>query len=394
MDKLYICSMIRRKIESKLLKTINYFPVTGIIGPRQVGKTTLAKKIKQSIEKECIYIDLENPRDLIKLSDPNLFFESNLDKCIILDEIQLRPDLFSIIRSLVDLHRTPSRFILLGSASPIIIRESSQSLAGRIAYIELSGFNLSEIPNHNLNLHWLRGGFPDAFLAPDNSLWRQWLDNFIKTYIERDLPMMGLNVNPIILRNLWIMIAHCHGNVINYANISRSLELSSTTIKKYLNFLENAFLIRQLQPYHVNVKKRIVKSPKLFIRDSGILHNLLNINNITELEGNPMKGNSWEGFAVEQIMQMINESYQAYFYRTHQGAECDLVLTKSAKVVYAIEIKYSSSPKLTQGNLISFTDIDAKFNFVITPDTEDYLINKNVRVCSLQVFLENYLSPD
>lgn len=386
--------MIRRKIESKLLKTINYFPVTGIIGPRQVGKTTLAKKIKQSIEKECIYIDLENPRDLIKLSDPNLFFESNLDKCIILDEIQLRPDLFSIIRSLVDLHRTPSRFILLGSASPIIIRESSQSLAGRIAYIELSGFNLSEIPNHNLNLHWLRGGFPDAFLAPDNSLWRQWLDNFIKTYIERDLPMMGLNVNPIILRNLWIMIAHCHGNVINYANISRSLELSSTTIKKYLNFLENAFLIRQLQPYHVNVKKRIVKSPKLFIRDSGILHNLLNINNITELEGNPMKGNSWEGFAVEQIMQMINESYQAYFYRTHQGAECDLVLTKSAKVVYAIEIKYSSSPKLTQGNLISFTDIDAKFNFVITPDTEDYLINKNVRVCSLQVFLENYLSPD
>ncbi len=226
--------MINRIIEKKLLKTVTNFPVTGIIGPRQIGKTTLAKLLINQIEKETIYIDLENPRDKIRLSDPNLFFEANMDKCIILDEIQTMPGLFSILRSMVDMSRVPSRFIVLGSASPILIRETSQTLAGRIAYIELSGFNIIEVPSTEQNKLWLRGGFPDAFLAIDDEIWVQWLDNFISTYIERDLPMLGLVVSPNILRNLWMMIAHTHGNVVNYSNISRSLELSSTTIKKSL----------------------------------------------------------------------------------------------------------------------------------------------------------------
>jgi len=383
--------MIERKIENKLLKTISNFPVTGIIGPRQVGKTTLAKRLKDKINKETIYIDLENPRDIIMLSDPNLFFEANVDRCIILDEIQLMPELFSILRPMVDMNRIPTRFILLGTASPTLIRASSESLAGRIAYQELSGINLTELEVGKRNQLWLRGGFPDAYLATDNDICMQWLDNFIKTYIERNLPMLGLNICPKILRNLWTMIASIHGNVINYSNISRSLELSSTTIKKYLDFLEQAFLIRQLQPLHANIKKRIVKSPKLYIRDTGILHNLLNIDSTTSLEGNPMKGNSFEGFAIEQILQIANNKYQSSFYRTHHDAECDLVLSKSSGPHFAIEIKYTSTPHLTKGNMISFEDIGAKFNFVITPDTEDYLIDKNIRVCSLQVFLTKYL---
>jgi len=391
MDNVYFCPMIYRKAEEKLVKTTNYFPVTGIIGPRQVGKTTLAKKLRKKLKKESVYVDVENPRDLNKLSDPNLFFENNSEKCVFIDEIQLMPELFSVLRPMVDMNRIPGRFVLLGSASPLLMRKSSETLAGRIAYIELTGFNLTEIPNKNTRMLWLRGGFPNAYLAPNNNIWKQWLDNFIKTYLERDLPMLGLNIGIRTLRNLWIMAALIHGSVINYSNFSRSLELSSTTIKKYLEFLENAFLLRQLQPYFPNIKKRIVKSPKIYIRDTGILHNLLNIDSEEALEGHPMKGNSWEGFVVEQILQITGTDYQPYFYRTHQGAECDLVLVKSLKPVFAIEIKYASAPKLTKGNIIAFEDIGAEYNFVITPDTEDYSIAKNIKVCSLNIFLVKYI---
>jgi predicted AAA+ superfamily ATPase len=383
--------MLKRSIEQNLIKTINNFPVTGIIGPRQVGKTTLAKKIAGLIKKESIYLDLENPRNLVMLSDPMLFFEANIDKCIIIDEIQLMPELFALLRSSVDNKRVSSRFIVLGSASPVLIRESSQSLAGRIAYIELGGFNITEVGNKNLRKLWLKGGFPDAFLESDNEIWEQWLDNFINSYIRRDLPMLGLNVNQSVLRNLWMMTAHINGSVVNFSNLSRSLELSSTTIKKYLGFLENAFLIRQLKPYFFNAKKRLVKSPKVFIRDTGVLHNLLNISSDTDLEGNPAKGSSFEGFVIEQILQSAGSKMGSFYYRTHQGSECDLVLTKSNLPYMAIEIKYSSAPKLTKGNLLSFEDIGAEHNFIVTPDTDDYLINKKTRVCSLQVFLEKYI---
>lgn len=383
--------MIQRIAENKLLETLSFFPVVGIVGPRQVGKTTLAKKLQTIIDKESLYIDLENPRDLARLSDPVLFFETHADKCILIDEIQLMPELFSIIRPMVDMNRIPGRFILLGSASPIIIRNSSESLAGRIAYFELSGLNLTEVRKTNQNKLWIRGGFPDAFLAPNSDLWKQWHENFLKTYIERDLPMLGLNIGAKLLRNLWTMIAHSHGSVINYSNISKSLEMSSTSIKKYIDFFENAFLFRQLQPYHTNIKKRVVKSPKVFIRDSGILHSLLNINSDLDLEGHPIKGNSWEGFVIEQILQHAGSSYQAFFYRTHQGAELDLILTKSLRPVFAIEIKYSSSPNLTKGNLISFEDIQAEHNFIITPDSEDYQISRTTRVCSLPDFLRTQI---
>ncbi|MEA1898559.1 MAG: ATP-binding protein [Bacteroidota bacterium] len=380
--------MLHRFIEKKLLNTVNNFPATGIIGPRQVGKTTLAKQLIRKIEKETVYVDIENPRDRVKLSDPVLFFENHIDKCIIIDEIQLMPELFSVLRPMIDMKREPGRFIILGSASPLLLRQSSQSLAGRIAYIELSGFNLLELETGSQNKLWLKGGFPDAFLSKNTDIWQQWLDNFIRTYINTDLPILGLDINRNTIRNLWTMLSHVNAQVINYSNIARSLAVSSTTLKKYIDFLENAFLIRQLQPFYPNIKKRIVKAPKVYLRDTGILHNLLNINSSGELEGNPLKGNSWEGYVIEQILQIAGASYESYFYRTHQGAECDLVLTKSSKPVYAIEIKFSAAPTLTKGNKIAFEDIGAKKNFIIVPESEEYLLSKNITVCGLNSFLE------
>jgi predicted AAA+ superfamily ATPase len=289
---------------------------------------------------------------------------------------------------MIDMKREPGRFIILGSASPLLLRQSSQSLAGRIAYIELSGFNLLELePGSQIKL-WLKGGFPEAFLSKDNDIWQQWLDNFIKTYINTDLPILGLDINRNTIRNLWTMLSHVNAQVVNYSNIARSLSVSSTTLKKYIDFLENAFLIRQLQPFNPNIKKRIVKAPKVYLRDTGILHNLLNINSSMDLEGNPLKGNSWEGYVIEQLLQIAGTSYESYFYRTHQGAECDLVLTKSSRPLYAIEIRLSSAPFLTKGNKIAFEDIGAVKNFIIIPESKEYQISENITVCGLRCFLE------
>lgn len=382
--------MKTRIIEKKLLDTINNFPATGIIGPRQVGKTTLAKQLIKKIDKETVYIDIENPRDKVKLSDPVLFFENNTDKCIIIDEIQLMPGLFSVLRPMIDMKREPGRFIILGSASPLLLRQSGQSLAGRIAYIELSGFNLLELDPGSENELWFKGGFPDAYLSKNASIWQQWLDNFIGTYINTDLPILGLDINRNTIRNLWTMLSHVNAQVINYSNIARSLSVSSTTLKKYIDFLENAFLIRQLQPFYPNIKKRIVKAPKVYLRDTGILHNLLNIHAHEDLEGNPLKGNSWEGYVVEQILQITGSFYEPYFYRTHQGTECDLILTRSSKPVYSIEIKFSAAPTLTKGNKIAFSDVGALNNFVIVPESEEYQLSEHITVCGLSNFLKKF----
>jgi len=384
--------MIKRNSAGRLLETLSFFPVAGIIGPRQVGKTTLAMYLQKQLDKESVYLDIENPEDQAKLTDPVLFMERNLDKCVILDEIQRMPQLFPVLRSMVDKHRVNARFIILGSASPDLIRDSSESLAGRIAYEELTPFLLNEIRDqYELHHHWFAGGFPDALLAPSDSLRKKWLSNFILTYLERDLPLLGLNVPGNTLRRLWTMIAHMHGNVLNLNSLGRSLEISSTTIKKYLDFLENAFLIRQLFPYAVNVKKRLVKSPKIYIRDSGILHHLLGIPGFNVLESNPVLGHSWEGYVIEQITGNMDPDMNCFFYRTHEGAECDLVLVKGGQARAAIEIKYTSSPKISRGLTMAFRDINAVSNFIITPRTDDYLIHRSVRVCKLSDFLNKYL---
>lgn len=386
--------MLKRYVEHKIKKSLEYFPCVAIIGPRQVGKTTTAKFMANLLEKESVYIDLENPRDFAKLQDPILYFEANQDKCIILDEIQRNPELFPILRSMIDLNRVAGRFILLGSASPDLIRNSSESLAGRIAYMELSPFNLMEVapkPEYELNRLWLQGGFPDAFLLNEPDMVSDWHYNYLKTYIERDLPNLGLKVSGPILMKLVQMLSHIHGDLINYTTFSKSLELDNKTIKRYINFFEDAFLITQLQPFHPNIKKRLVKAPKVYIRDSGMLHYLQNISDQEDLFANPLLGNSWEGFVIEQIRQVLPQKYQSYFYRTQDGAECDLVITKSQKTIISVEIKFTSAPKITRGTTTAFTDLGSEMNFIITPNSDDYLIRENVRVCSLLRFLEMYL---
>jgi predicted AAA+ superfamily ATPase len=293
---------------------------------------------------------------------------------------------------MVDKHRVNSRFLILGSASPDLIRDSSESLAGRIAYEELTPFTLEEVIDRNdVLFHWFNGGFPDAFLAPGDPVRKKWLSNFIQTYIERDLPLLGLNIDRSLTRRLWTMLAHIHGNVLNMNNLSRSLEVSSASIKKYISFLEEAFLVRQLYPFHPNVKKRLVKSPKVYIRDSGILHHLLIVPDFQALLSNPVIGASWEGYVIEQISHRIGSSTGIYFYRTHEGAACDLVLEEGGLPLMAIEIKFTSSPKMSRGLTQAVHDINAKENFIITPGTGDYLIRENIRVCSLITFLHKYV---
>lgn len=389
-----ILYMIFRQKQQKLERLLRNFPAVGIIGPRQAGKTTLARQYVNILEDNdrVIYLDLENPRDFAKLGDPVLFFENNMEKLVILDEIQRMPSLFPVLRSMIDQKRSNGRFLLLGSASPELIRESSESLAGRIAYLELTPFNLKEIENTTtLSTHWFRGGYPMSLLAVDDADASEWLLHFIRTYTEQDLPAIGLPADPLVTRKLMGMMAHIHGNLLNMSNLGRALELTSTTINSYLSYLESAFLLRLLQPYHMNIKKRLVKAPKVYIRDSGMLHSLLNIEKTSDLFNSPMVGNSWEGYALEQIISQLDERTTAYFYRTQVGAECDLVLVRGGKPTIAVEIKYTASPRTTRGLTQSLEDLNTKKNFIITPDTDDYLLKENLRVCSLRDFLNNYL---
>jgi hypothetical protein len=387
--------MIPRLVTNELIEILDYFPVLGITGPRQVGKTTLSRELSGKIKKEVIYLDMENPNDLSRLSEPALYFEKNEDACIIIDEVQRLPGLFPILRSLIDKKRIPARFILTGSASPEIIRDSSESLAGRIAYKELTPFNYLEIRNHkHSGLHWFPGGFPLSFLAPSDQISKTWINNFIQTYIERDLPLLGLQAAPAFLRNLWLMLAHIHGNILNMELLSKSLEVTGPTIKKYIYFLSEAYLIRILNPFHMNIKKRIVKSPKIYIRDTGILHQLLGITTYDMLEGNPMKGNSWEGYVIEQISLHAQDQYGMYFYRTHQGAECDLVLTIANRPEITVEIKYTAAPRVSKGLRISIEDLGTQKNFIICLSEEVYPVAENITVCNLDIFINMYLKKN
>lgn len=386
--------MINRKIVSEFKELLEFFPAIGIIGPRQCGKTTLAKELIKEIPKECIYIDLESHADIIKLENPEQFFINNHDKCIIIDEIQHFPQLFTLLRSIIDRKREPMRFIILGSASPTIMRDSSESLAGRIAYKELSAFNLLEIykSNDDIIKHWFRGGFPQSYLANNDKNSNLWLNNFITTYIERDLPQLGLSLSSITMRKLWMMLASNSGNLFNASTFSNALDISLPSIKKYVDFLEKAFLINCLQPFYFNTNKRLVKSPKIYIRDSGIMHYLNYIYNFNQLENNVKIGASWEGYVIEQIYHNIDNNHQLYFYRTHNGTECDLLIVRGLQVIACIEIKYTTAPKTTKSLALTIDDLKPLYSFIITPSADDFLIKENIRVCSLIDFLKIHLS--
>ncbi len=383
---------INREITGELIRLINQFPVVGIIGPRQVGKTTLSKELIDHIDKECIYLDLELPADRNKMYEPQLFLEQHFEKCVILDEIQRMPQIFPVLRGLIDKHRVGGRYIILGSASPSLLEQGSESLAGRIIYKELTPFNQIEIAdNYDLAFHWFRGGFPEAFLAPDEEFYKTWMRNFIQTYLERDLPLLGLSANPELMRRLWTMLAHFHGGIWNASNFSRSLGITVPTVNRYLEFLDAAFMVNRLQPFYLNLKKRLVKSPRVYIRDSGILHYLAGISNFQDLQGNLLIGNSWEGYVIEQVKQVIPTDIDLYFYRTHNGSESDLVMVKGNNPLACIEIKYTSAPKASRGFRICIKDLGTESNFIITPKSDTYPLGDNITVCNLFAFLSRHI---
>jgi len=385
--------MISRRIKKDIKDSLHYFPVVAIIGPRQVGKTTLAKQLVSDLDKQTIYLDLELQSDLFKLNDAELFFSQHSEELIIIDEVQNKRELYPLLRALVDKTRKPGQFLLLGSASPELIRHSSETLAGRIAYHQLYPFDLVEIAGTaSQNELWIKGGFPMALLAPKNDLAFRWIENFISTYLNRDLLQLGLNASPTVIRNLWTMMAHLNGQLFNTASLANSLGVTAPTIKRYIDFLEEAFLLKRLHPFSWNISKRLVKSPKVYLTDNGILHHLLGITNFDNLSGNPIIGSSWESFVLNQIQAIKKDQTDLWFYRTHQGAEVDLVLTRGLNVVATAEIKYSNSPRLTKGNLQAFNDLNAPLNFIITPSSDDYLFKEKIRICSLQTFIHTYLS--
>lgn len=390
---IYICFMIDRFVYGELLEIVGEFPVLGIVGPRQVGKTTLARLLSKKINKETIFLDLENPRDVSKLTDPLLFFENNQDKCIIIDEVQIKKELFPIIRAVIDQKREPGRFILLGSASPELIRDASESLAGRIYYKELTPFHFQEIKDViSYQKHWLNGGYPEALLTESKTKSVRWRRSFIQTYIERDLPLLGLQSKIADMQRLVRMISHIHGNQLSYQTLSKSMGLTGPTIKKQIDFLEHAYIVRLLEPFYHNIGKRLVKSPKIYLRDTGLLHSLLEVERFEDLFGNPIIGNSWEGYVIEQIYAVLPETYTLNYYRTQQGAELDLVICKNLKPVIGIEIKFNSSPKFSVGNEISLKDLGLDKCFIVVPEVERYYLKGFIEVISISELIMDFVS--
>jgi predicted AAA+ superfamily ATPase len=380
--------MIHRFAEKQIKDLLTGFPCVAMIGPRQVGKTTLAKKIQKEYP-SAVYLDLEFQKDYFKLEDAETFLQQFENQLVIIDEVQRKKDLFPVLRALIDQKRKPGRFLLLGSAGPELLRNSSETLAGRIAYHQVTPFLLTELPSrYKIDDLWMYGGFPDAFL--NQKYWIKWMNNYVLTYFERDLPNLGFPADSITGEKLWTMLAHYHGNLINFAELGRSLELNINTIKTYIGFLRNAFLIRLIEPFHRNSKKRLVKSPKVYIRDSGVMHYLSGIENSDQLQGHPKKGASWEGFVIEQIIPLLPANRKVYFYRTHDGAELDLVICRSDRPVVSIEIKYGSDVRPNRGNTEAVNTLKTTQNFIIIKDEEEYMLSGGFKVCGLKTFLLKY----
>jgi predicted AAA+ superfamily ATPase len=381
--------LIIRNLASQLRNRLKKSPAIAILGPRQVGKTTLAKELSN----DYIYLDMENPRDVAKLQDAYTFLESLQNHTVIIDEVQLLPTLFSLLRPLIDAKRTPGRFILLGSASPELVKGVSETLAGRISYNELCTIGLTELPDAIVfEQHWFRGGFPESLLSENDLLSKEWIDDFIVSYVERDLAkMFGVDLAPTLLRNFWNMLAHLNGNLFNGESFARSLGVSAPTVNRYLDFLEGGFLIRRLQPWFVNAKKRLIKSPKTYIRDTGILHRLLNIPGYNDLFGHPGVGASWEGYVIEQVYQIKGKQTDLFFYRTQTGAECDLILVQGITPLACIEIKLSNAPSISKGFISCIKDLEPKYKYIITPNSETYTSSNDITVTNIKNFLLNIL---
>ena len=371
--------MITRPQElGRIRRALKRSRVVALIGPRQCGKTTLARQIVPPDSPN--YFDLEDPTSLARLAEPMTSL-STLRGVVVIDEVQRRPDLFPVLRVLADRKPLRARFLILGSASPALLRQSSESLAGRAETIPLSGFSLAEAGAKQQNRHWLRGGFPRAFLAHSNADSLAWRRQFIQTFVERDLPQLGINIPAQAMLRFWTMAAHYHGNIWSAAEPARSLGISEPTVRRYLDALTGLFMVRQLQPWHENLGKRQVKSPKIYVRDSGLLHQLLGIRTDKELLSHPKCGASWEGYAVEEALKHFQPD-EAYFWATHQGAELDLLLFKDGRRL-GVEIKRMDAPTLTPSMRIVLENLRLDRLVILYPGSTRYALAKRVEVLPL-----------
>jgi predicted AAA+ superfamily ATPase len=368
----------RPQLLDRLRAGLRTSPAVALLGPRQCGKTTLARQLAGNSTGN--YFDLENPVDLARLSEPMTALES-LRGLIVIDEVQRHPDLFPMLRVLLDRKPIRARFLILGSASPELLRQSSETLAGRIAIVEMSGFTLEEINSQELNRLWVRGGFPRSFLARTEAASTAWREDFIRTFLERDLAQLGVNVPSGTMRRFWTMTAHYSGGIWNSSEIGRSLGEAHTTVKRHLDALSGALVVRVLEPWYANIGKRLVKSPKVYIRDSGLLHTLLGIGDRRQLDGHPVIGGSWEGFIIEQILAHVPKA-KAYYWRTQAGAELDLLLLLKGRRI-GIEIKRADAPKMTPSMGSALEDLGLHRLLVVYPGAVRYSLGPKIEVMPL-----------
>ena len=390
--------MYKRERTERIINRLGQNPTVAILGPRQIGKTTLAyevAKITSQNGQPSIYLDLENPEDFQKLQDPGPYLAQHADKLIILDEVQRYPDLFNSLRGIIDQRRREGRgngrFLILGSATNDLLKQSSESLAGRIHYTELAGLTPFEIESPGgepLQQLWMRGGFPDSYAAADDQASYDWRQNFIRTYLERDIPQLGPRIPATTLMRFWTMLAHAQGELLNASKLASALGVESVTISRYIDLMSDLLLVRRLEPWHGNVKKRLVKSPRVYVRDSGLVHSLLRINDYEALSGHPIRGKSWEGFVIETILNALPAGVYASFYRTAAGAEIDLVISFGLDEHWAIEIKASHTPALEKGFHMACEDIKAKQKFVIYTGEDKFPARHNTEILSLAHFIE------
>lgn len=372
--------MLSRICEPKLRHALTWSPAVALLGPRQVGKTTLAKKIAREFP-QALYLDLESSADLARLSEPRMFFAANRARLLVLDEIQNLPEVFAELRGEIDADRRPGRFLILGSASIRLLRQSSESLAGRLAFIDMAPLLVREACRKFADVQtlWLRGGFPGSALAASDGVAWAWRDAFIRNLFTRDLPALGIGAAPDTLHRFWRMLAHRHGQLFNASSIAGALGVAAPTVTRYLDALTSALIVRRLEPYHANVGKRLVKSPKIYIRDSGLLHHLLNVREVNDLIGHPDAGASWEGFVLEQLCNQLPAGAAVSFYRTAAGAELDAVVELGRKKV-GFEIKFSTSPKPAKGFWQAIEDVKPARAYVIAPVEAGFPLAENVEV--------------
>lgn len=383
--------MIHRRAQLTIIESLRRFPAVALIGPRQVGKTTLAKAIAAEFH-HSIHLDLERPADLAKLADAELFLARHVDRLVVLDEVQRSPDLFAILRVLIDQDRRPGRFLLLGSASPALLRQTSESLAGRIIFHELGPFDLAEIrlQGEGLAGFWERGGYPLSWLAHSEADSFDWREAFIQTHLERDLPTFGIRVPGLQLRRFWQMLAHSHGQLWNASRLAASFGVSAPTMQHYLEILESTYMVRRLLPLTANLGKRLTKSPKVYIHDSGLLHCLLGIRSVDELYGHPVAGASWEGWVLEQLIRVLGPSWRLSFYRTAAGAEVDVVAERGSRRL-AFEMKLSTAPAPTKGFWQALADVKPEKTYIVAPVETEYPLAETVHVISPALLIDRML---